>query len=71
MRLIERRCEVCGGAVDPEQTSAHHARVLWLCTEHGLEFHARELPAKAAATTAECWRLIDAWLQQFSGRRAA
>jgi hypothetical protein len=42
MRLDERRCEVCGGPVDHEQTSTHHARVVWLCTADGLDFHARE-----------------------------
>ena len=66
MRANERRCEVCGDLADPAATSAHHARVIWLCGEHGEIFQGsvewRE--AKGARTTAECWRLVDEWLDR-------
>jgi hypothetical protein len=63
MRLQDRRCFVCGCSADVEQTSAHLAKVMWFCTNHGtafhtsVEFHA----ARVARSTAECWRAIDAW----------
>jgi hypothetical protein len=62
MRLDERRCEVCGGPVDHEQTSTHHARVVWLCTADGLDFHARESEWRWASSTAECLERIATWV---------
>jgi len=61
--MRNHRCEVCGAAVDLQQTSAHLARVHWFCSEHGRSFHASSQfhAARLAATTAECWRAVDEW----------
>ncbi len=64
MRVRERRCVVCGGLADAEQTSAHLARVMFFCTAHGEQFHSSAYfhVARRAIATVDCWRAVDAWL---------
>lgn len=64
MRVRERRCVVCAGPADVEQTSAHLARVMFFCTAHGEQFHSSASfhVARRALATADCWRAVDAWL---------
>ncbi len=77
--MRNRRCEVCGAAVDLQQTSAHLARVHWFCSEHGRSFHASPQfrLARHAISTADCWRAVDEWFAaarlkvQCSEQRAA
>ena len=59
----ERRCEVCGCCADLEQTSAHHARVLYLCTWHGKRFHVLEPIWKSTKGVFELLARIDIWLK--------
>lgn len=59
----ERRCEVCGCCADPEQTSAHHARVIYLCTWHGKRFHVLEFLWRETPSTMETLARIDLWLR--------
>jgi hypothetical protein len=54
---------VCGGPVDHEQTSTHHARVVWLCTADGLDFHARESEWRAQGSVFAVLDAIEAWLR--------
>lgn len=64
IRVRERRCVVCGGLADAEQTSAHLARVMFFCTAHGEQFHSSAYfhVARRALATVDCWRAVDAWL---------
>ncbi len=64
MRMRERRCVVCGGMADGEQTSAHLARVMFFCTAHGRQFHSSAYfaIARRARSTVDCWKAVDAWL---------
>ncbi|MFO0601412.1 MAG: hypothetical protein U0228_39290 [Myxococcaceae bacterium] len=63
MKVSERRCEVCGAAADAGQTSAHHARVLYLCTGHGRRFHVLEFLWRSPSTTFEALARIDLWIR--------
>lgn len=65
MRVAERPCEVCGARIDPAWTSAHFARVLWLCTAHGEAFHESENLGwiATAGTTDRIHAAIDAWVR--------
>jgi hypothetical protein len=64
MRIDERRCSVCGGRV--QVVSAFVARVDYLCATHGEALHASPAfqLARVARTTAEAWRILDAWLER-------
>ena len=63
-RVRERRCVVCGGLADGEQTSAHLARVMFFCSAHGRQFHGSTyfLAARRARSTVDCWKAVDTWL---------
>lgn len=65
MRVNERRCVVCGGGADVRQTSAHLARVMYFCAQHGAQFHASAAfaLARSALSTVDCWAAVDAWLR--------
>lgn len=63
VRLCERRCEVCEAAADPEQVSAHHVRVVHLCTTHGRIFHVLEFLWRETPSTMETLARIDLWLR--------
>ncbi len=64
MRLQDRCCEVCGHAIDPALSSFHLARLVWLCSRHGAEFHAslHFNLARHAPSFRSCWALVDDWL---------
>lgn len=65
MRVLERTCEVCGQPADLDQTSAIHARVVWLCTRDGVRFNGPAVTAalRDAPSTLELHRRIDCWLE--------
>lgn len=63
MRLCERRCEVCGEQADGD-TSAHFARVVWLCRRHSAWFHSPVMLRcfSSGTSTQEVHETIDLWL---------
>lgn len=63
MTINERRCECCAELADPTQTSAHYARVLFLCTLHGQRFHACERQWKSATETRVLLAQISLWVR--------
>ena len=78
MRTSDRRCDVCGDRACPELTSAHFARVIWLCQSHGKAFYTslNFFAARAARSSVKVQKHLDGWLARaradvFSGRRLA